>query len=380
MTQKNKTVPRYLKDASYYQDLYDRFTVEKCRRSEATIIEACNKLKQNDLSKVDPEIEDPEFELRKVFSLHYWFATEWVAGERWEERQATIDEWMEQDRARDNEVESAQLKKSSPCKHCRSHNLQLISKDLVPRPERKEEVVFLFDCLDCSKRTAVWHDGILWEKPKASCPVCSQVMEDSNKREDGRIITTYTCSSCEHGYQDVLDLKEEPEKVPDPDFEKDKVLFCFDDKQGQEFLKAKQQTLQMASFMREMKERIDNKDLYENVANIQKPTVHEVERRLTKRTEAKGYAKFSLENPTDDRYSAAAFSVRDTEPDRDKYRSTKNLERLIKQELKDTNWQLMSEGVNYRLGVLTGRLRVYEIEEDLLKLVKSKGRTHANKP
>ena len=38
--------------------------------------------------------------------------------------------------------------------------------------------------------------------------------------------------------------------------------------------------------------------------------------------------------------------------------------------LMSTNWRLMSDGVAYRLGILTGRLRGYEREEDLLKLVK----------
>lgn len=43
--------------------------------------------------------------------------------------------------------------------------------------------------------------------------------------------------------------------------------------------------------------------------------------------------------------------------------------KLIKTALSDTNWRLMSDGVSYRLGMLEGRLRAYEREEDLLKLV-----------
>lgn len=31
----------------------------------------------------------------------------------------------------------------------------------------------------------------------------------------------------------------------------------------------------------------------------------------------------------------------------------------------------MSEGIMYRLGILSGRLRGYELEEDLLKLIKN---------
>lgn len=46
------------------------------------------------------------------------------------------------------------------------------------------------------------------------------------------------------------------------------------------------------------------------------------------------------------------------------------LQKIMKSSLKDANWRLMSDGVSYRLGILTSRLRAYEKEEDLLKLVR----------
>lgn len=46
------------------------------------------------------------------------------------------------------------------------------------------------------------------------------------------------------------------------------------------------------------------------------------------------------------------------------------LEVLLRKALKDTNWRIMTSGTNYRLGMLKGRLREYEREEDLLNLVK----------
>jgi len=35
-----------------------------------------------------------------------------------------------------------------------------------------------------------------------------------------------------------------------------------------------------------------------------------------------------------------------------------------------TNWKLMSGGIDYKLGFLTGRLRGFKKEEDLLEMVK----------
>ena len=62
------------------------------------------------------------------------------------------------------------------------------------------------------------------------------------------------------------------------------------------------------------------------------------------------------------------FSLEELETD-NQLASTSNLQKLIKRTLKDTNWRLMSDGISYRLGLMSGRLRAYESKEDLLKLV-----------
>jgi hypothetical protein len=51
------------------------------------------------------------------------------------------------------------------------------------------------------------------------------------------------------------------------------------------------------------------------------------------------------------------------------------LKKLIKGVLEDTNWRLMSDGVQYRLGILTGRLKAYEREEDLTTIISNKQRS-----
>ena len=52
--------------------------------------------------------------------------------------------------------------------------------------------------------------------------------------------------------------------------------------------------------------------------------------------------------------------------------STYNLEKLLRKALDDTNWRLMSDGTSYRVGILSGRLRAYEREEDQLELIRLK--------
>lgn len=48
------------------------------------------------------------------------------------------------------------------------------------------------------------------------------------------------------------------------------------------------------------------------------------------------------------------------------------LKKTVNSVLVDINWRMMSEGVNYRLGILSGRLKGYEREEDIVAMLSSK--------
>jgi predicted DNA-binding ArsR family transcriptional regulator len=63
------------------------------------------------------------------------------------------------------------------------------------------------------------------------------------------------------------------------------------------------------------------------------------------------------------------FSCLDNKSGREDYDSRKTLKKLVDKALIDTNWRLMSDGISYRLGYLNGKIRAYEREEDIKKLV-----------
>ena len=83
-----------------------------------------------------------------------------------------------------------------------------------------------------------------------------------------------------------------------------------------------------------------------------------------------GYAKLEFEKPEIEKNVILGLSLQDVKLSRDKLNSEYDLKRLLKTALEGTNWRLMSEGVSYRLGFLTGRLKGFESEEDLLKIAK----------
>ena len=59
----------------------------------------------------------------------------------------------------------------------------------------------------------------------------------------------------------------------------------------------------------------------------------------------------------------------DGKADRIEYDSRTSLKKIVEKRLKSPNWRLMSDGIFYWLGYLSGRLRAYEGKEDLKKLV-----------
>ncbi len=121
--------------------------------------------------------------------------------------------------------------------------------------------------------------------------------------------------------------------------------------------------------MDEIKEKEKNKDKYDAVAKLKKLKIIELEELLIPVVEKAEYIRFQLKDPEIGKDVVVPFAVYEKKADREEYDSKKTLEKLIKTALADTNWRLMSDGVNYRLGMLEGRLRAYEREEDLLKLV-----------
>lgn len=84
-----------------------------------------------------------------------------------------------------------------------------------------------------------------------------------------------------------------------------------------------------------------------------------------------GYDNFQTSMPAPSGEIVLEFTVRDTE-DREDYDSRKALQKVIEKVLGNTNWSLINQSISYRLGLLTGRIRGVESEEDLEKLTKSR--------
>lgn len=354
----------YLKERENYENLYDRVTVDAARRDFELFTQLYNKW-----FELMPDEKPNSF--RSAFHLNGLYMQ--IVGnhllDRYDNRDGHIQQMMSRDESKDLRIASARLTHEPVCIHCKRLGLRIKDKDLHPR-EGHENVLFMLECTHCQRMSAYWEDGGRWELPPTPCPKCRTSMDKADSRR-GKIITiTYSCPVCEHAYKEKLDLRVE-EKQPDPNFEEDKYMFCFHDpKILEEHRDAKRRYDGLIKLGAEFKEREKNKDAYKAAAKLKRLKIAELTTVLSPALELEGYIEFNLDKPEIGRTVVAPFSCLDNKSSRSDYESRKVLKKKIAELLGDTNWRLMSEGVSYRLGYLTGRLKAYETEEDILALVK----------
>ncbi len=360
--QETKTL-KYLKSEQHYSDLYDRFTVERCR----------------DLIRIHskPVKKPPLYQGKKpskklmevVTKMGLEFALMFEKGERYIRKEETIQRWMADDRAKDELYELAKAPENIRCLTCHSL-MDLFSKDLWSGgADEQDRVLFMFDCPNkCLPRRAFYDNGEEWQRTPKLCPKCESELKTTDRKLKTKIITTEKCPRCGYTETVELDLSIKKEK-PDPNFEADWARFCLSKEEGEHWREEIARLKEVSKLIDEHNEREKNKELYDKVAEIKKLTTVDLENLLAPTLEKSGYIKFQFSNPEIGKDIIIPFSTHDSKSDRDNRASEYDLKRLIKKILQDTNWRLMSDGIAYRLGILTGRLRGYESEEDLIKLV-----------
>lgn len=370
----------HLKEHKHYEDVYDRTTVYLARIDMRSFLNFRDKWHE-----LSPDNEENQFRNSWHLNNFYMMMVGSKLVDRYNERDHAIRAMMVEDEARDVRLSAARLTIEPHCEHCNKIGLRITDKALMHREGQDSDgVLFMLRCPHCEKNTAIWEDGLPWEHRRTKCPKCQSAMEETSSRRGKVITTTYTCLNCSHTYKDKLDLnrKEEPE---DPDYEEDRRIYCLEDEKiRKEHQDAKFRLEGLIRFAREYKEKEDNKHLYDAMKEMKKPKIAGLAPLLQPVLEKAGYIDFSLDKPEIGKDVYVGFNCLDSKSDRSDYDSRRTLEKLVKKTLKDTNWRLMTDGVHYRLGYLSGRVRAYEQEEDLKKLVtkntKLQPKREADKP
>ena len=356
---------KHLKDRLYYSDLYDRHTVERCRDLTRLFLKPVKNPPLINGKKPTKEMVD----IMSKMLLDYRLLSE--KGERWVNKEKRIQEWMDRDQAKDELFESAEPMDNVTCLTCRSL-MKIAHKNLyssgIDAPDR---VLFMYECpRGHLPMRAFFHDGEEWTPKRDKCPKCTAELKVDLKDTKVKFISTFTCPNCDYQKVDETKRAATREEKEDKDFEKDRARFCLTDEEGQKYLDSKFQMEQMGKMVERWKAEEKDKDLYDAADKIKKLTFLQLKNLLSPALEKAQYMNLEFGNPDIGKDVQVGFTVNESNDTRQGLASEADLKKLIKKTLEDTNWRLMSDGVNYKLGILTGRLRGYENQEDLLELVR----------
>lgn len=348
----------YLKDENYYSDLYDLRTVKECLGSHESAI------------KVPPQ-KTKESKVRAI-SLTIDIFTYYVKGERFRNKFGTINEWMKKDKEKDDRVEKASTPQNIYCDFC-SSKMEMTMKHLHSDDIR---VMFWFECpKGCKRRKAIFDNGEEYKPKPNLCPKCSSEVKEISKK-DGEIITTnIACPNCNYKTKEIMDFgkdrKEwaEEQRQDQELLEKFRSKYCMTDKEGQEYISHVENMKHFVALMKETEEK--QKDpAYQQARQVKKISVVELEKLLNETFEKEKYIKLIFDKPELDRFVIIPFTVQDSDSKQEENDSRNKLKKLIIKTLEGSNWRLMSEGITYRLGYLSGKLKGYEREDDLAKFIK----------
>lgn len=356
----------YLRDRQYYIDLYDLHTIEECLDWYWSIKDRFEKhRKDKDFGKYTKEKFDTE--VHKVTS----YTVNTISIQRYRHKADTIREWMDNDRKLQEKIDNAVPPQDVYCRECFSQT-KITSRDLLGSDN--EKVLFMFSCVKCNKRQALYEDGSEWNYDPPKCPNCNNPLNHDSKYTKNKLTTTYSCQKCSYKKTDVDDFKKSQEERNKKDARDKKLLteyrkdFCLDDTEGPKAVLNLDNIIRFADEMKE-KEKKDKDPVYQKARKLKTLKIGQLKELLEKTIEKEGYKDLAFAKPEMGQYIIIEFSVNDMKEDRQEYNSKDELKKLIKAVLQDTNWRLMSEGINYRLGILTGRFKAYEREEDLVKIV-----------
>ena len=348
-----------LKNKKYYEDIYDKITVEQCRKKEKSLFEVIKELRnKSEAEKLD------ELDTRKAESMFFHLSMHIETAYRYKDRDQFIQKMMDKDRSKDERIESAE----APLVNCLKCKSELIPKHVDA--EINNKILYMYDCpKGCIPRRAFYDDGTEHVIKDKKCPECDSDIDEEVDKTKGKFLLIDKCPNCD--YKKIWDYSSKEEKE-DSEFEKDKKRFCLDKEAGMEAMESLSRMDSMAEFMDEMKEKDKRKDLYDSIKNLPKLSIHELKKRLDVLLEENNYSDLIFSQPQISTDIQVSFTAYETRSDRKDYDSRQNLKNLLKKDLLNTNWRLMSDGVEYRMGVLSGRLRGYDKEADLLKLEEQK--------
>lgn len=346
----------YLNPKQHYSILYDHHTVEKCREIERQYAE--------EVDKEAGTIKISSFADLTMSQLLYFYT-----GDRYLQKEETINKWMKRDKAKDEKLKEATPPEKVTCNTC---SADMTHKDKTLDTSDPKRVMFFFTCPNNHlPHKYVYSDGTVWSKDPALCPECDSELEESSTKGGKKIVIEHNCPNCSYSDTDTIDLEtDEPEE--DPHFAEDRKRFCLSKEAGEEYRSARSDFKHISRLVAKWEDEEKHQEEKERADTIERLTVPRIKRKVSALFADKDLEEIRFDDlETTPKCTYLKFSAEDPEATKENsYKRCLGLKREIVRELEDTNWRLMSNGVSYRLGIMSGRLRVYESDDAIYNLVK----------
>lgn len=356
---------QYLKDKQHYEDLYDLHTIESCLitiNSTKSVIENKAQIGKRDMKvSVDGMAN---------FLLYF------KKGERYRTKAEMIEKWMNDDMKLDEKLSNAIFPSYVDCSHCHGV-LKEESRHIDSILDTKPRVQFFAICESCKKVALIWDNGERYIPKPSLCPKCNSKLETKSKYTKDKDSFTEKCTKCDYKKVDVYDLKKSQEEREVKEAKDRELLvkyrseFCLSEKEGADYIVQIEKVKKLAEMMKETEAKQKDPD-YKKARSVKKVTVTELFKLLKKKCEVDDFTNLNFENPEIGRYVIVPFTVQDDKKSRKKEQSIKDLRKILTFTLEKLNWRLMSEGIEYRMGYLKGRLKGYESDDELAKFIKKR--------
>lgn len=366
---------QYLYPKQHYEDRYDLQTIKECLDQISMFREIGKKM------KLHPEVEDyPESEVDRNINLITARFLFFLRTDRFKNRASKIAEWIQSDKEKQEKLDNAK----PPLINCPECDTIMVADDFKSLEDWPEDqpmrVLFIINCPKCKKRLGAYDTGEIHVSEPDLCPTCSKELKVSNNRK-GKVITTiYSCDQCNYAKKDILDLNKSDKKHKAWELEQQKKeqenaellkkfkdQFCFSEKEGKECIEC----VEAMEVGREIHDEIlaeQDSPFYEKLLSVKRIAISDLEKLLANSLSENNFTKLSLGSPEIGRYVYVPFTLQESKEKRRDIGSIADVYKLLKEILKDTNWRAPKDEMSYRLGFITGKLKGYEYDDDLLKL------------
>lgn len=350
---------KYRKPDQFYIDRHDQITIKCCKEKY-----------EEHLSKLLIQAGDNHFRRDAAENTVEYFVKFQYCLCFWREKTITIKKWIQDDERKDNLVEAFVPPAGLKCRTCSE---TITSSDHFF--DQNEELVLIMSCRQLEHpRVFIYSNGdsVIKEKPK--CPDCGSNLNTKTEKGKDRFTFNTACTQCSYVETETFEL---PVELPPID-EDERTRYCFTDEYGAKVEVDFERIKELAGLAQEIQMENQHPGLWEVINQIQKLTISQVESLIAKELHSKGFVKLNFESPQLDRHIIVPFTIQDAQS-REQRKSVLKVAKALKEVLLLTNWRLIDpqNSLEHRLGIISGRLKAFETDEDIQKLASQILKTRA---